>query len=274
MPNVIRDTVLLLVLVIGAAAALGMYGATFAPGSSSHPNQSQESGPTLQSGAATEVPRAHPNSTLTANEAESVERWIVAYTNAMRVNYNHTPLVWNPDLADVARAHSYDMAKRDFYNHTNPDGKEPWDRAESAGFSCATYAENIAAVPYPHALGPYNEERVTYNSPKGYARDIVAGFLASGGHRWSMLTPKYDVVGVGVYASNEDGWKGRDDETKSLKVTMMFCERPGWPDHVPGGMTAPVVKRALEYNRSYWEPYPSGFDAPWDNNTYTGPPDE
>lgn len=275
MANPPRDAVLFVVLLMGAIGAAGIYAATYAPGASSHPNLSPtESGPTLESGNATEVPRAHPNSTLTANETESVERWVVAYTNAMRAKYNHTPLVRNPDLADVARAHSYDMAKRDFFSHTNPDGEGPEARADQAGFGCPTYGENIAGVPYGYTLGPYDEEWVTYNTPKEFARGVVAGFLTSGGHRWSMLSPKHDVVGVGVYATNEDGARGEEADPDVVYVTMMFCQRPTWPDHIPKGMNAPIADPAPDYNRSYWEPYPEGFEAPWDNNTYTGPPDE
>lgn len=54
------------------------------------------------------------------------------------------PLALNPYLTAAARAHSADMAARNFFDHTNPDGDSPTDRARDAGYG-GTAGENIAA---------------------------------------------------------------------------------------------------------------------------------
>lgn len=54
------------------------------------------------------------------------------------------PLAMSPELTLAARAHSQDMADRAFFDHTNPDGDSPTDRAQASGYS-GTAGENIAA---------------------------------------------------------------------------------------------------------------------------------
>lgn len=54
------------------------------------------------------------------------------------------PLALNPALTIAARAHSLDMAQRDFFDHVNPEGQDPTDRARAAGY-LGSAGENIAA---------------------------------------------------------------------------------------------------------------------------------
>src|SRR5688572_27029279 len=54
------------------------------------------------------------------------------------------PLALNEFLTLASRAHALDMAERDFFDHVNPDGEDPTDRAQAAGYDGAA-GENIAA---------------------------------------------------------------------------------------------------------------------------------
>ncbi|MFN7022112.1 MAG: CAP domain-containing protein [Phycisphaerales bacterium] len=54
------------------------------------------------------------------------------------------PLALNQFLTTAARAHSLDMAARGFFDHVNPSGQSPTDRAQAAGYE-GTAGENIAA---------------------------------------------------------------------------------------------------------------------------------
>ncbi len=54
------------------------------------------------------------------------------------------PLALNSLLTLAARAQSLDMAERDFFDHVNPDGLDPTDRANAQGYT-GTAGENIAA---------------------------------------------------------------------------------------------------------------------------------
>ncbi|MBL8765212.1 MAG: hypothetical protein JNM07_13185 [Phycisphaerae bacterium] len=54
------------------------------------------------------------------------------------------PLALSEPLTKAARLMSLDMAQRDFFDHVNPDGKNPTDRAKDQGYA-GSAGENIAA---------------------------------------------------------------------------------------------------------------------------------
>ncbi|MBE7492184.1 MAG: CAP domain-containing protein [Planctomycetes bacterium] len=89
------------------------------------------------------------------------------------------PLAWHAGMAQVAFAHSADMAARDFFAHTNPDGQSPFDRLAAAGISYSTAGENIAAG---------------YSTPAA----VMAAWMASTGHRNNILNGAFTELGVGV----------------------------------------------------------------------------
>jgi len=77
----------------------------------------------------------HPDDTIVMDKKEA--RAGFTLLNDIRTNtskyYNefeflknqemqHTPLAWNDTLARVAEAKAYDMAKRDYFAHVDPDG--------------------------------------------------------------------------------------------------------------------------------------------------------
>ncbi|MBE6800933.1 MAG: hypothetical protein E7529_06980 [Ruminococcaceae bacterium] len=109
-------------------------------------------------------------------------------TNGLRAINGVAPLKYCSDAAEVAQAHSNDMAKRNFFDHTNPDGKRVSDRLTAGGVEWYACAENIAAGVYdPYALsnGWYNSE----------------------GHRKIILNAKYKYIGVGFAYSEKSNYK-------------------------------------------------------------------
>ncbi len=54
------------------------------------------------------------------------------------------PLTVDPALRCAARVHTLDMATRDYFDHTNPEGEAPWDRMTRAGYAWSNAGENIA----------------------------------------------------------------------------------------------------------------------------------
>ncbi|GHB02163.1 CAP domain-containing protein [Modicisalibacter luteus] len=55
------------------------------------------------------------------------------------------PLTWNCTLEAAAQAHSRDMAKKDYFSHTGPDGVGIQQRVSSRGYVWRAVGENIAA---------------------------------------------------------------------------------------------------------------------------------
>lgn len=87
----------------------------------------------------------------------------------------------NRILVGTARAMSQDMGDRNFFDHVDPDGLDPFDRMEAAGYRGGAMGENIAA---------------------GYSTgaEVVAGWLSSDGHCRNIMDPDFGVIGIG-YAS-------------------------------------------------------------------------
>lgn len=108
----------------------------------------------------------------------SFEKQVWDLTNAVRVRSGKKPLQWNDKIAGTARKHSVDMSKRNFFAHSNPDGKSPFDRMKADQIKYMKAGENIAAG-QPSAI---------------YAHE---GWMNSKGHRENILGD-YTQLGVGV----------------------------------------------------------------------------
>lgn len=156
------------------------------------------------------------NSTNFTN-ATAIERRIYAYINAERVAYRQEPLVYNPELAQIARNWSHWSTKIEKPGHFTPDGIGPRDRAMNAGYECdKALGENVVTRPTMQRLRVHNSSRFLFlDTPDKIARYVTQEFMSSPGHRWGMLSPRNDVIGVGVYVTEND----------TVYVTEMFCER-------------------------------------------------
>ncbi|MBV4509061.1 CAP domain-containing protein [Pseudomonas sp. SWRI22] len=87
------------------------------------------------------------------------------------------PLSWNDTLAGAANSHTRNMANGNFFDHLDPDGRTPGDRAELAGYIAKNIGENIAAG---------------LDTP----RKVVDGWLASPGHCANLMNPQFRELGA------------------------------------------------------------------------------
>ena len=138
-----------------------------------------------------------------ASVATQIEMRIHEEVNEYRQANGLDPLVFDDELAAVARDHSQDMNERDYFSHTSPEGDGPGDRLDDAGIDCTGWAENIAYEFDPS----FSEEDAA-----SVAESIVTGWINSDGHRRNILGD-YDEEGVGVDISDD----GR------IMATQMFC---------------------------------------------------
>lgn len=100
--------------------------------------------------------------------------------NRHRVAIGCRALIPDRRLAAVARRHSEDMVRRRFFDHTNPDGRDPFERLRAAGLRYRAAAENIARG--------QTRGRETYDD-----------WIASPGHRRNIENCKYTHFGIGLY---------------------------------------------------------------------------
>lgn len=103
--------------------------------------------------------------------------------NNYRIENGLAALMYSDTLEQAAQAHAQDMSFRNFFDHTNPDGDGPFDRAVAAGFCHAMMiGENIA----------YGQQSVA---------EVQNGWEGSPGHNANMLHAQYTFVGMGYYVS-------------------------------------------------------------------------
>jgi uncharacterized protein YkwD len=107
-------------------------------------------------------------------------------------------LQWDDRLAAVARMHSEEMARNEYFSHEGADGSSPAQRVSMAGIKWLSTGENIA-----NCRGVNEAESLFMNEPKFQHN-----------HRWNILNVKYTHVGVGV-AQAPDG---------SFYITQEFAQ--------------------------------------------------
>jgi uncharacterized protein YkwD len=147
----------------------------------------------------------------------AVERRVHELVNERRASNGLDALGYRDDLASVSRAHSEDMADRDFFSHGNPDGESITDRyGPTVWDTCSAYGENILYTYVDRtvrsdALGTY--EATTTDELAYY---IVEGWMNSPGHRENILDETWTAEGIGVYFE-DTRWGMR------VYATQNFC---------------------------------------------------
>ncbi|WP_405712706.1 CAP domain-containing protein [Streptomyces xanthophaeus] len=135
----------------------------------------------------TPAPKPTPTPAPTPDDGHSAEEVaVVTLVNQARAQAGCGPVRANPPLAALAGAFSKDMATRGFFDHTDPDGNSPWDRAAKAGLS-GLAAENIARG-------------------QGDAASVMTAWMDSPGHKANILNCEFRTLGVGVHVAAGGPW--------------------------------------------------------------------
>ncbi len=108
-------------------------------------------------------------------------RLMLAAINTERASRGLAPLELDADLSKIASSYASDMATRNFFSHTSPDGDDPFKRMDRAGYHYGYAGENIALD----------------QSPTSAAEAL----WHSEGHRENILEPHYQKVGIGAIQS-------------------------------------------------------------------------
>jgi len=154
--------------------------------------------------------------------SERLEKSIHALVNRERAAKGLRPIAWDAKLAAIARGHSGDMAKRQYFAHASPEGENFDARYAKARYKCFVPvgdvvhggAENIARDDLWAKITMLGDRKYyDWHSEDELARRTVAGWMKSPGHRANILTPHWQHEGLGVTV------------TRDLKVyvTEDFC---------------------------------------------------
>ncbi|MGW2048463.1 sigma-70 family RNA polymerase sigma factor [Streptomyces sp. NPDC001858] len=134
------------------------------------------------------APKQSASKTSFAQSGSSdLESQVIALVNQERATAGCGALTADSLLRKAAQGHSDDMAARDFFDHTDPDGADPGQRITAAGYRWSTYGENIA---------------------KGQqtAESVMTSWMNSEGHRANILNCDFKNIGVGIHDGDGGPW--------------------------------------------------------------------
>ena len=107
-----------------------------------------------------------------------LEAEMLVLVNKERIKRRIPPVKADPELTQVARAHSTDMFARGYFSHYTPEKKDPFDRMKASGIKFLTAGENLA-------LG--RTLKICHE-----------GLMNSPGHKANILNPSFGRLGIGI----------------------------------------------------------------------------
>lgn len=158
---------------------------------------------------------------------------MLAETNDARATQNEKPLVINAELNDAAQAKANDMAKRNYWSHTTPDGAQPWSFMQAAGYDYQAAGENLA-----YGFGTSDQ--------------IISAWMNSPEHRENILNAGYQDIGFGV--ANVAHYQGHGAQT--IVVAMygapVGSAAPAMPANLTVQTTSQPVSRIQMVTNATW----------------------
>ncbi|MFF3710393.1 CAP domain-containing protein [Streptomyces phaeochromogenes] len=134
------------------------------------------------------APETAPSKAVsTASKAEAE---VLSLVNEERAKAGCSPVTASSTLAALAESFSEDMAARGFFDHTDPSGASPWDRAEKLGIANLG-GENIARG-------------------QADAAAVMEAWMNSPGHRANILNCDFKTLGVGAHFASGGPWWTQD----------------------------------------------------------------
>lgn len=130
------------------------------------------------------LPKSGPANPVLGYATSTSQETLLSETNELRTKNNAGKLRLNTSLSVAAQMKAQDMAKRNYWSHVTPDGKQPWYFVEKAGYEYSQAAENLA---------------YGFRSSK----DTVNGWMNSPSHRKAMLNDSLYDVGFGIANSTD-----------------------------------------------------------------------
>jgi uncharacterized protein YkwD len=126
--------------------------------------------------------------TTTSTPPASQTQQVFALVNQARTQAGCKALADDPRLDTAAQQHSDDMADRDYFSHTTPEGVT-FDKRETAAGYPSPGGENIAAG-------------------QSSAQQVMTAWMNSSGHRANILNCSFVAIGIGL---NTHGWYWTQD---------------------------------------------------------------
>lgn len=126
---------------------------------------------------------------------------LILLANTSRSKEGLANLTSNDRLTKAAYNKANDMLEHDYFAHTSPDGKTPWDFIKAAGYNYAYAGENLA-------IGYTN------------ASELHQAWMNSPTHRENILNGNFREIGLAVVSGEYEG-------SQTTVVVQMFGQSAG-----------------------------------------------
>lgn len=111
---------------------------------------------------------------------------VVVQTNQQRATAGLSPVTYSAALSNAAAGKARDMFSNQYWAHTSPTGKEPWDFMAGSNYRYTIAGENLA------------RDFMDTSS-------MVQAWMASPTHRANIMNGRYKDIGVAVVNGQLDG---------------------------------------------------------------------
>ncbi|MDV9173086.1 CAP domain-containing protein [Streptomyces sp. W16] len=164
--------------------------ATKAPAKKPAATPTEEPTTTTPSAKPTPTPTQSADTPVTVSAEATAEAEVLKLVNEQRAIAGCSPVAANSSLTTLAENFSQQMATEDFFDHTDPSGATPWDRAEKLGITNLG-GENIARG-------------------QADAAAVMDAWMNSPGHKANILNCDFKTLGVGVHFGTGGPWWTQD----------------------------------------------------------------
>lgn len=111
---------------------------------------------------------------------------IIEGTNNERAKQGLVALTYNQQLSEAAAGKAQDMFNEQYWAHTSPSGKEPWDFIKNVGYSYRVAGENLAR---------------DFDS----TAPMISAWMNSPTHRANIMNSRYRDIGLAVVDGKLNG---------------------------------------------------------------------
>lgn len=138
----------------------------------------------------TSSPAKKTTAPVTVSAQAAAEAEVLRLVNVERGTAGCSPVSANSSLTTLAENFSVAMDEQNFFDHTDPSGATPWDRAAKLGIT-SLGGENIARG-------------------QADAAAVMDAWMNSEGHRANILNCDFKTLGVGVHFGSGGPWWTQD----------------------------------------------------------------
>lgn len=128
--------------------------------------------------------------------SQAVDSPLITYANVSRTDANIRTLTVNSQLTKAAQAKAEDILANQYFDHTRPDGKQPWDFIRESGYNYRYAGENLA-IGFTDYITVH---KAWLNSPE---------------HKRNILNERFDEVGIGIA-------RGIYNDKEAVVIVEMF----------------------------------------------------